>query len=171
MSNSLFSTSLFNLFNSTPKDSDNKTNKSFINSPLECDVLYPNIKSINVEPCNSAGSAELAITPKYSVLFNVRTIRHWMEVLAPSAPIEGSNPIQRVSIEGRKYFDSPSYSRRGFVSIRTGTSKNIGMAFGFVIKSENHKDGLSAHVGVYSNLRFPLAIKPTIGLAFSWNSY
>jgi hypothetical protein len=152
---------------------------------------YPHLKSINLGLCSWYGSAELALNPIWSVVLAAKqpcVFRMTSTSSAPSAPAAGEGPApangegdrsefhigsaQSVSLEARRYFDVDSSSRRGFASVRIGTSKNLGVALGLNF-SDKHKDhsGLSVHVGAYANLARPSAIQPTFGVAFAWSSF
>lgn len=128
---------------------DSTLTKSLINST---DLTYPRIKSINIGICTFSSTAELAINPIWSALLTA----------SYSSP---ENNTGKISLETRKYFDNVDNKRRGFMSFRIGTSKNIGSAFGLnFTNSEN--TGFSVHVGAYTNLQNITNIKPTMGISF-----
>lgn len=137
-----------------------ETQTEYINNSAKS--AYPRIKSINIGLCSFSGTAELAITPYWSLLLTGSSYH-----FNPDFP---GNNSGKISLESRKYFDSIDDKRRGFVSFRFGSSKNIGSVFG-VNFTETNNTGFAVHVGAYTNLKHITCIKPTMGISFYLNNY
>lgn len=140
----------------------------------------PVLINLGVDACKQSFFAELAVTPKQSVVFaigHVNDSRCSPSSLPPPNNPEGSPPISSishksssgtVSLEARHYFKplDPFKHNGGFISARVGNSGNIGFAVG--TKTNSGKITCSPKVGVCYNI-YSKHIKPILGVGIEFN--
>lgn len=126
---------------------------AYVNRQKRSERPYPQFIGVAIAPCQWEGSAEVALTPKESVLVSATPINL------------GRKP--HVSLECRHYFDGPHIHSNGFASMRIGSSGRLGLGLGAKCLDES----LTLKVGGYMDLSRtprPQPIRPFIGASLTW---